>query len=728
MNKHKLKKVRRQRRDALILYPHHRKPYRIHHVATLIIALAVVCGSLFELGLVVGHNQRAPVPVPLAAKPATGSVTVVRSAYGYSFTADSASFTVNAVEGDASGATKPVTPDQLRANRPLVSATVQVKPGALSGRLAATQFSVRFKPDPATLTTAEKQPTNAGLTPSKVAAALFPVSPGSEVDVRMLSSAADTLHNQPVQKTVYEFTAKHGGGKSYAIQWAGVSKGRAFAVELDGLVGSSTVPGPFATVLDSLNISADQAVLGASTEAATLFTSTASADTKLDSKYLSDALSPAVVQIFHTVCGTLTIDNRLIGDSSCVSFSGSGFLATASGYIATNGHVVVYTAKDELADLLTSDDTVLHAYLQGEGLSDAQIAAVKADPAALAAQIAKVYDLPDRELHFSNEGELTLVALGTDQPDIKKLAGITNSTQLTSFRHDTTTIKQANIIGYNYAAKDGFTAIADPKAGFSSSDVALLKVDVQNAPTIPVETGQVVQNESIVVMGFPGDANNPLTDNQQTNVTVTDGVVSSIRAAAGGKGLLYQSDADASHGNSGGPAVDDQGRAIGLMTYRYADANSGDAPESYIRNIADFTALAEADNVTIDSRSVTQQDWERGLALYSKRHYSAALKDFNKVQSAYPAHRLVGSYIQSSQAAIAAGQDVTDLPVGLLVAVLLVAAGTAVATTVLIVRHHALHRVYQASVPDADNPQPVYLAKPSVPPTGPPKPQDGPDA
>src|SRR6185312_6657049 len=165
-----------------------------------------------------------------------------------------------------------------------------------------------------------------------------------------------------------------------------------------------------------------------------------------------------------------------------------------------------------------------------------------------------------------------------------------------------------------------------------------------------------------------------------------------------------------------GPAIDDQGKAIGLMTYRYADADSGDAPESYIRNIADFTALAEADGVMIDNKSTTQQNWEKGLELYSKRHYSAALKDFAKVQAAYPAQRLVGSYIQGAQAAVAAGQDVKDLPVGLLVAVLAIAAATAAAATVLIIRHHAMHRVYQASVPDVDNPHPVYLAKPSNPP------------
>lgn len=706
-------KARHKQHDALILYPHHRKPYRVHHIASLAVTLLLVFAATLELGIAIGHDHHVPPPSPAASttEPAAAP-TVVRSGYGYSFVADSNTFNVTGTILGSDGQPGPAGQEELSGGQKLVSATVKTKPGAVSGRLAATQLSVEIKPDPATFAAAKSNPANAGLSDNQVAAKLFPVATSSEVISKTLSSTADTFHNAPVQKTVYEFTSKHGGGNSYAIQWAGVNKGRAFAVTLEGLAGQSTVPAEFATVLDSLNISSDQAVLGASTTDSTIFSPLdGTVGGKLDSKYLSDALSPAVVQIFHTVCGILTVNSRALGDSACVTFSGSGFLATQSGYIATNGHVVVYTAKDALADILTSDDTALHSYLAGMGLTDAQITATKSDPAALAALIGKVYDLPDNELHFSNEGDLTLVALGADQPDTKKLAAITTAAQLASFKHDSATIKQADIVDTNYTAKDGYTAIANPQAGFSSSDVALLKINVRNAPTIAAETGQVVQNEKIIIMGFPGDADNPLTDNSQTDVTVTDGVVSSIREAAGGKGKLYQSDADASHGNSGGPAIDDQGKAIGLMTYRYDDSQNGDAVESYIRDISDFTDLAKDNGIVINSASTTQDLWEKGLELYSTNHYSAALKDFYKVRAAYPAQRLVDGYISSSREAISEGKDVNDLPIYMILIILAVSLAALAATIIAIIRHHSLHRVYQASVPDAVGQKPVYMAK-----------------
>lgn len=680
------RRLQHGQRDALVLYPRHRKPFRVHHLASLLVALAVVLGCIFELGFVAGREGAAPEPRPVAAGAAAGSVapeqTQVRSGYGFSFSAPAGIFNVSGTMPDASGQPAVVTGARLKAGLPLISTVVKARPGALDGRLAAAELTV-------TMNTA---------TPA--------MASGGELSTRKLSEGPDRLGGVVVQKSVYEFTAAH-GGKSYAVVWTGTLKGRAFTVELNGLAGSPAVPGEFAAVLASLRLADGQAVLGAQT----VFAAPAAAKGALDARYLSDALSPAVVQIFHTVCGVLTVDGRALGGSDCVSFSGSGFLATSSGYIATNGHVVVYSAKDALAALITSNDNVLQAYLRGIGLTQAQADSVESDPAALAATIAKIYDLPDSRLHFANQSELTLVALGSDLPDLKKLAAIHSGAQLAHFKADTESIKQAAVVAYDYNSKDSLTAVADPRAGFSSSDVALLKVDTSRAPAIPIETGRVFQNEKIVIMGFPGDANNVLTDNQRADVTVTDGVVSAIRQAAGGRGLLYQSDADASHGSSGGPAIDEQGRVIGLMTYRYADAQTGDAPKSYVRDIADFTRLAADNGVRIDSRSFTQAAWMEGLQLYSQNHFSAALKDFQKVAAAYPAQRLVGSYIVAARQAIVAGKDVPDVPVRLLVLVLAAGLAGAAAAIIVIIRHNALHKVYRTSVPGASGAQPVYLAK-----------------
>lgn len=666
--------------------PHHHKPYRKRHLTALFAAFTLLVLVAVEIGIVIGQNYYAPPPVANINHDdvmRTNNI-VVRSSYGFAAAIDQDRFTASGIYRDATGATRPATSDEIKDGENLVSVTIRPQPASFSGRLAATQLRIEVNPTQGT-----------SIVP--------PASPG-QLTVSRVSQVAETFGGTPALKTVYSFTDKQ-GGKSYAITWSGTVNQRAFVVTLEGLVGGSAVPGEYEPLLGRIQIPAGQAVLGAAAFAVPITSNRG----QLDTRYLADALSPAVVQIFHTVCGVLTVDGQRLSESNCVSFSGSGFLATATGYIATNGHVVVYDAKDAVVSLLVSNDTVMQSYLRNRGLNSSQIAVVKSDPAALAAHISKIYDLPDDQLKFTEKGEMWLVALGSDVPDLKQLVKLKTSSQLAAFQKDSTTIKQAKVIGYNYSAKDAYTTISNPDYGFSSSDVALLKINVKRAPAIPLQTGPVLRNQKITVMGFPGDAGNPLIDNTQTDVTVTDGVVSAIRQAAGGKGKLYQSDADASHGNSGGPAIDEQGRVIGLLTYRYSDGGRGNAAKSYIRDITDFSDLARAYDVTLDSRSDTQAAWQNGLHNYSRSHYSAALPNFKQVETAYPAHRLVSSYIASSQQAIKDGRDVRQLPVGLLASGLVAALAAIAFTLRLIIRHRAAHHLYRAaqelSSPDAPPPQ-----------------------
>lgn len=693
MAKHKHK-----HRDAIILRPHHRKPYRIHHLGLLSASLLLVVLLAIQLGIVLGHDQAPPAPKPVITS-APSRLVEINSGYGYTAKIDNNLFSIVASDVGSKPIPMIVESQKLDNNLPISNVKIRAKPGAVTGRSLTAQLSIEVNPDKAAYSVLQSNLQNKDLSAGQVSKMVFPTKTSTpQLTVSTISSSADMLNGTVTHKTIYKYTDRQTGGSSYAIVWNGVVGERAYAVELSGLVGGPSIPSEYIGLINSLKISSDQAVLGAST---TIFAAQkTSFSGKLDYKYLSDAVSPAVVQIFHTVCGVLTLKGQALGDSACVTVSGSGFMATQDGYIATNGHVVVFSAKDALANLVMNNPNIMQDYFRYVGLNDSQIAASKKDIALQAALISKIYDYTDSELKFSNMAEMNLVALGRDQPNLKVLAGVKSAEQLNKLKQDTATIKQAKLIGYNYSAQDKFIAIVDPIKGYSSSDVALLKVNVRNAPAIPIQTGPVLQNQKIVLMGFPTDASNPLIDNSFSDVTVTDGVISAIRQAAGNKGQLYQSDVDASHGNSGGPAIDDQGHAIGLLTYRYVDAGNGNSPKSYIRDISDFVELAKDEAVTINSDSTVQKLWLSGLEKYSNRHYSAALKDFNQVYSLYPSHRLVGSYMLSSKKAIVAGEDVKDVPVRLLMFGLVVSLTAVGVTVFVIVRHHGFHRVYQVSQRD----------------------------
>jgi serine protease Do len=92
------------------------------------------------------------------------------------------------------------------------------------------------------------------------------------------------------------------------------------------------------------------------------------------------------------------------------------------------------------------------------------------------------------------------------------------------------------------------------------SDLALLKIDKANLPTLMLgATRAVHQGELVFALGSPEGLQN----------SVTMGVVSSVaRQADPAKPLLYiQTDAPINPGNSGGPLVDAEGYVIGLNTF-----------------------------------------------------------------------------------------------------------------------------------------------------------------
>lgn len=664
--------------------PHHTKPYRKRHIALLIIAIAYVLVVTFQLGVIIGASRQEVVqPAPSASTPTNNTIA---SSLGFSLSYDPTLFIASATAINDDGGGSAVAVGDLAAGKRLNYAQLKPKEQALPSALAATQLSIQISPDDQALASLKAKPENQSKSDAQLAAELLPISPASEFDVAILSVSQETIGDgTQVQKTTYQYTPRFAGGVSYAVAWHGVVDGRPFVVKLAGLVGSSQVPAQYQDVLDSFVLQSDSKVQGVSFNPF----QTVYAEDGIDSKYIADLVSPSVVKVYHIVCGELIIVQESYG-SSCEGGTGSGFIVSDNGYIATNGHVVVLTAKDIVVGLVTQSPEVLLSYLQSLGLTDDEINAIASDPQKLAAVIAKIYDISDDNVYFKNEEQVTLVSIGSDPLMLTEDQTIDD---ILNYK-DSKTIKRAEVVGYNYNAKDLWVAQSGDPSGFSSSDVALLKVDLENAPALAINTGQITQNEKITVIGFPGDAENALVDNTTLDVSVTNGSISAIKDAAGGNGKLYQSDADASHGNSGGPAITQNGEVFGLLTYRVSGDNQGNAAKSYMRDIADLTELAEDESANLSSQSSTQAAWHRGLVLYSQNHFTAAKAEFAKVKEAYAPHRLVEEYIDNATKQIAAGNDVPLYSPVLIGAAVIGGLVVLAVAIVLVVRHRAKHQMY----------------------------------
>jgi serine protease Do len=111
---------------------------------------------------------------------------------------------------------------------------------------------------------------------------------------------------------------------------------------------------------------------------------------------------------------------------------------------------------------------------------------------------------------------------------------------------------------------DGSTKSATVVGADESADVAVLKIDASNLPTVKLgDSNDVAVGDPVVAIGNALDL--------QGTPTVTEGIVSALnRTITEENGVnlqdVIQTDAAINPGNSGGPLVDSQGRVIGIDT------------------------------------------------------------------------------------------------------------------------------------------------------------------
>ena len=93
-------------------------------------------------------------------------------------------------------------------------------------------------------------------------------------------------------------------------------------------------------------------------------------------------------------------------------------------------------------------------------------------------------------------------------------------------------------------------------------DLALIKLDVSNAPYLPLgRSADMKVLDSIVALGFP------YADKIGVELSAYDGKVNAIRES--GRIPMFQIDANINPGNSGGPIINARGEVVGIVVGKY---------------------------------------------------------------------------------------------------------------------------------------------------------------
>lgn len=562
----------------------------------------------------------------------------------------------------------------------------------------------------------------------------------------------ETINNIPYEKLLYESRTTDGTQvTSQTLQYVTVQHGRPFVINI--LYSPSTQQGdlaPLIAALESVTYRSPDAgaqyltsatfedvngatktpmVAGLSTFAAVPTSSNIlnepkelAADTALKVVAKNQL---AVVRVGTIYC--FDVDARK-GDGSlglalpnvCGAGVGSGSILDADGWVATNGHVATIDVREALGTYLelqvgfkkNAALKQLVDYFVAIGATKAaesgaflkDLETGKAE--ALEAARGIFQKMPDAQLGIRAErGEYAIQLAG----DPVKLV-IDQQTEKFSFNYGKTIVKAALV---DSEVDRGVKQIRNGK----STDVALLDIESDRRfPTIAIgNMGKVKKGDGVTIVGFPGFVDDHLlTKRTRTIPTATQGKVTSLATNAGGYSLLFTS-AMAAQGNSGGPAFNDTGEQVGLITYVTTSAVNPDigstefAKESIIHNIADLTAMATDNKVELNPQSDIAEEWHAAIDAFAAGDYRTALREFKGVQQAYGDHYLVDSFITATSAQLNTGGQRNLIIGAILLSACLLAA--AIVTLVLVIRRHGRH-----SMPPGTHP---FIGAPPTMPSSP---------
>lgn len=334
-----------------------------------------------------------------------------------------------------------------------------------------------------------------------------------------------------------------------------------------------------------------------------------------DGERLAMFSKPAVVRIVDGAAGQIRFSppgyQAQTYNVSSIAL-GSGFFISSNGYIATNAHVVSTTREGE----------------------------DKAKQALFYQMIRQIAQQLGR------------------QPTEDNIRFIDQHSELVSFqKFHHVIIPDGSSFPFEikqYGAPVGSSAD-------QGKDVAIVKIEVKNAPILKVGDSDRVQlQDHVTVIGYPGAADTfqsgMLSQKSAFEASITDGKISARKQSSSGAPIL-QTSASATHGNSGGPVLNDANEVIGLLTFRGDTVNgqevSGFAFVVPSNTVLEYIKAAGATN----EEGPTDKAFKDGLNYYWNDQYSSAIPKFEEVKRLFPQHSEVDRLIQSSQQAKAEGRE-----------------------------------------------------------------------
>jgi serine protease Do len=307
---------------------------------------------------------------------------------------------------------------------------------------------------------------------------------------------------------------------------------------------------------------------------------------------------------------------------------GSGFIVTPDGYVITNAHVVDENDED------TKQNFVQQAFQ--EIMADDMKTLEQAMGRKMSEEEAKALNNAN-SWYFSQTLEI-----GDIDKEFSVIIGISGA--------------KGKIVPQTIPAK--LVTKGNPIPG---KDVAILKLTAKHEyPTIRMGNDKDMRvGDQVYVLGYPAVATfHPLISEESiSEASLTRGLVSAKKNMKDGWEVL-QTDASITHGNSGGPVMNEYGEVVGLATFGSIDYQR-QAEVQGMNFIVPSTIVEEyIRKARIDPEmSDISLTYEEAMDLYDEARYVKALEKFDEVKAMNKSFPFIDKMIDDTERKIDRGMD-----------------------------------------------------------------------
>ena len=288
-----------------------------------------------------------------------------------------------------------------------------------------------------------------------------------------------------------------------------------------------------------------------------------------------------------------------------ITSTGTGFVITADGYVATNCHLI------DRDNSFIRRQFILSAFQQ---ITEANITAFES-------AWATSFTEQQRTLLYNTYATVYARLFSMSLFDLKKEIFILYGRDSTDGR-----LRQVKMAAH----------VVLKGQAMPGKDIAILKMDGDSSlPTLRIATDALPKvGEQLFVYGYPGPVtnNNYVAQESALEPTLTTGIVSALKKSIQGWPLI-QMDANINRGSSGGPVCDEKGEVVGLTTFGSLENSGGLAaglnfaiPVSILQEYLDSAGV-------IAGESHVSKVFSEGIIYLDREYYRDALAKFQKVQS-----------------------------------------------------------------------------------------------